>query len=213
MLGAFLHPDYINLALTRFNMDHVSVVSPVAVRRLPIDGGGACLSPRELSLVSIEEFVNSQALPAGLGELPFYLEDDGYLSINGPIDLTLLPSRTAVAPVNHGNHPTIHPFITSVNSSGQQTWSKKRSYICSEPGCTWRSSLPTKQGLERHYDGKHLNIRVDCPILGCEKVRDKGVKRKDNLSAHVLKKHGIKLPRRSLSNCRKVPAVGRYRSY
>ena len=53
------------------------------------------------------------------------------------------------------------------------------------------------QALDRHHEVKHLNKRVDCPIPGCERVGDKGIKRKDNLPAHILNKHGIKLARQS----------------
>ena len=76
----------------------------------------------------------------------------------------------------------------------------RRGYLCHELGCTWRSSFPTKQALDRHHEVKHLNKRVDCPVQGCERVGDKGIKRKDNLPAHVWNKHGIKLRGQPQSN-------------
>lgn len=102
----------------------------------------------------------------------------------------LVPSTTSRA--------SCYSFLSELFCSGPQARSKKRSYLCREPGCTWRFSFPTKQGLDRHHEVRHLDKRVDCPIPGCNKVGDKGIKRKDNLLAHVWNKHGIKLSRESL---------------
>ena len=43
----------------------------------------------------------------------------------------------------------------------------------------------------------HLNDRVDCPVEGCMRVGPQGIKRADNLLAHMLNKHGI--PQRRIS--------------
>jgi len=173
------------------------------------NGQGAVLALGELSLVSTSESGGPEPLPAGLGEMPLYLEDDDFHSVNGPLDLTTLPPYAAVAPVNHCNHSAFYPGI-STTRGGQQTRSEKRGYLCSEPGCNWRSSFPTKQALDRHREVKHLGLHVDCPIPGCEKVGDKGIKRKDNLPVHVLKKHGINLTRRSRANRQRVLMLTRY---
>ncbi|CUS14003.1 unnamed protein product [Tuber aestivum] len=70
----------------------------------------------------------------------------------------------------------------------------QRSYACSEPGCPWPSPFKTKQSLARHHEVKHLQGRLDCPVPGCKKVGDKGIKRKDNLRIHVWNQHRVKLP-------------------
>ncbi|KAG0637825.1 hypothetical protein HOY80DRAFT_1138017 [Tuber brumale] len=174
-------------------------------------------------LVSFDKFGKPQPLPAGLGDQPLYRADNGFYSVNGPLDLPVLPPCRTVVCVNYDDHSTIHPLTADISghsdrnpllppshrqqylndhviSSGLQTPIESRSYLCAEPGCAWRSPFPTKQGLDRHHEVKHLNIRVDCPIPGCERVGDKGIKRKDNLPAHVFNKHGIRLPRQSRGN-------------
>ncbi|KAG0637826.1 hypothetical protein HOY80DRAFT_970795, partial [Tuber brumale] len=158
---------------------------------------GTLLAPYEFRLVSFDESGKPRPLPPGLGNLPLFLDDDGFHSVNGPLNLTVLFPSVAIAPVNRGNSTAIHHPITSAISSGQPTHTEKGGHFCNETGCAWKSPFPTKQGLHRHREVKHLNKRVDCPIPGCEKVGDKGIRRKDNLPAHVLKKHGIKLPRQS----------------
>ena len=70
-------------------------------------------------------------------------------------------------------------------------------YVCNEPGCPWPSPFPTKQGLNRHHEVKHLEQRLNCPIPGCESVGNRGIKRKDNLRAHVWNQHRVELPRES----------------
>ena len=64
-------------------------------------------------------------------------------------------------------------------------------FICKAPNCSWLGTFKTKQAFNRHYRAKHLNDRVDCPIEGCLYVGDRGIKRADNLPAHLLNKHGI----------------------
>ncbi|KAG0637824.1 hypothetical protein HOY80DRAFT_1138016 [Tuber brumale] len=179
------------------------------------DIGGGRWSLSTFELVSFDKFRKPQPLPAGLGDQPLYRTDNGFYSVTGPLDLPVLPPCRAVVCVNGDNHSTIHPSAADISghsdqnpslqylndhvaSRGPQTHPERKSYLCGKPGCTWKSSFPTKQGLDRHREVKHLNIRVDCPIPGCERVGDKGIKRKDNLPAHVLNKHGIELPRQSL---------------
>ena len=64
-------------------------------------------------------------------------------------------------------------------------------FTCGAPNCSWPGTFRTKQAFNRHYRAKHLNDRVDCPVEGCLYVRDRGIKRADNLPAHLLNKHGI----------------------
>ncbi|KAG0637820.1 hypothetical protein HOY80DRAFT_1002307 [Tuber brumale] len=196
--------------------------------------------------VSLDMSGKPQPLPAGLGNMPLYNDGDGFYSVNGPLNLTIL-SCPAVPPTSRDNRSTIRPsvgdlssfpgenrrispsrpqhclnndatsrFVTPPNPysptplnihhslivlcSGSRTSFEGRSYLCGEPGYTWQSPFPTKHAFDGHYQVKHLNIRVDCPIPGCEKVGDNGIKREDNLPAHVLNKHGIRLPRQSLGN-------------
>jgi len=75
----------------------------------------------------------------------------------------------------------------------------ERSYFCSERSCTWPSPFSTRQAWARHRESTHLNIRVDCPIPGCERVGDKGIKRKDNLPGHLLNRHGLRLLKQTMA--------------
>jgi len=68
-------------------------------------------APHHFSLVSFDKFGNLEPLPAGLGDLPLYLDYDGFFSVNGPLDLL---SRTALTSVDHDNHPGIQPLITNI---------------------------------------------------------------------------------------------------
>ena len=70
---------------------------------LAIGETGALPAPRHFSLVSFDEFGNLEPLPTGLGNLPLYPDHDGFFSVNGPLDLTVL-CGTAVTPVNHGTN-------------------------------------------------------------------------------------------------------------
>ncbi|RPB00410.1 hypothetical protein L873DRAFT_1843025 [Choiromyces venosus 120613-1] len=74
-------------------------------------------------------------------------------------------------------------------NSGPHTCAR-RSFTCNEPDCTWQTPFKTKQALNRHCETKHLVERHDCPVPGCEHVGDKGIKRYDNLVAHVRNQHG-----------------------
>ncbi|RPA96750.1 hypothetical protein L873DRAFT_1193291 [Choiromyces venosus 120613-1] len=53
------------------------------------------------------------------------------------------------------------------SNDNPQRFLQKKIYFCNEPGCTWPSPFPTKQGLTRHHQTKHLQKRQDCPIRGC----------------------------------------------
>ena len=64
----------------------------------------------EFSLVSFDGSGYPQPLPPTLGDLPLYPDDDGFFSVNGPLDLSAF-SRTPLAPVNKDNHSAI-PLIT-----------------------------------------------------------------------------------------------------
>ena len=64
-------------------------------------------------------------------------------------------------------------------------------FTCKAPNRSWPGTFKTKQAFKRHYRAKHLNDRVDCPVEGCLYVGDRGIKRADNLPAHLLNKHGI----------------------
>ncbi|KAG0133640.1 hypothetical protein HOY82DRAFT_625992 [Tuber indicum] len=196
--------------------------SPLASVKPVTSGVSTLLAPPEFRLVSFDKLGEPQPLPAALGDLPLYDDGNGFYSVNGPLNFTIIPPCAAVAPTNRYN-PTIHVSTVEISSlPGQSSraspshrqqcltndsisnspvkGSKKRSYHCDEPGCAWRSSFPTKQALNRHREARHLNIRVDCPIEGCERVGENGIKRKDNLPAHVLNKYEIELPRRSRRN-------------
>jgi len=65
----------------------------------------------------------------------------------------------------------------------------RRSYTCRAPSCARPKSFRTKQALNRHYELVHLGERIDCPVLGCENVGEKGIKRYDNLIVHVKNVH------------------------
>ena len=86
------------------------------------------------------------------------------------------------------------PALSSQSQHGVQEFPQGR-YFCFEPGCTRLSPFQTKQGLTRHQEGTHLQKRRDCPVPGCKRVGNKGIKRQDNLRAHVREQHQVKLPR------------------
>ena len=65
---------------------------------------------------------------------------------------------------------------------------------CEAPNCARPGIFKTKQAFNRHYHAKHLNDRVDCPVEGCVRVGARGIKRADNLAAHMWNKHGISHP-------------------
>ena len=79
---------------------------------------------------------------------------------------------------------------TDNSLSGPHTCAPGR-FTCKAPNCTWSGIFKTKQAFNRHYRAIHLSDRVDCPIEGCVRVGAHGIKRSDNLAAHILNKHGI----------------------
>jgi len=95
------------------------------------------------------------------------------------IPLHLLPHLTE-------RHTNLH----STPHSGRHSYAPSQ-LICLAPGCSSPGTFKTKQALTRHYQSKHLNDRHDCPVAGCLYVGDRGIKRADNLAAHLLTKHGI----------------------
>lgn len=66
------------------------------------------------SQVSFDKFGHPQPLPPGLGDLPLYPDNDGFFSVNGPLDLTVFSPHAAPALVNTDNHSSILPLITSI---------------------------------------------------------------------------------------------------
>ncbi|RPA96749.1 hypothetical protein L873DRAFT_1193266 [Choiromyces venosus 120613-1] len=85
---------------------------------------------------------------------------------------------------HHGRQNSDSPIDGS-----PRTRPERRSYPCNSPGCAWPSPFPTRQALTRHREAVHLDIRVNCPVPGCDRVGDNGIKRKDNLPAHIRNKH------------------------
>ena len=72
------------------------------------------LAGQEFTLVSFDKFGYPEPLPPILDVLPLYPDDDGFFSVNGPLDLTAFSPRTALAPVNHDNHSMIRPLISGI---------------------------------------------------------------------------------------------------
>ena len=66
----------------------------------------------------------------------------------------------------------------------------RRSYTCHAPDCTRPTPFKTRQALNRHYEVIHFAERFDCLVPGCKNVGEKGIKRYDNLVAHMRNKHG-----------------------
>ena len=147
----------------------------------------------------------------GLRPLPLHPEDDCLYSVGQPFSytntltndtpatLTPLPLELEFLPLQPEDdsfYSLLGPPLSRANASAKDTSSRGR-YICDVPDCTWPSPFETKQALNRHYEVRHLSKRVDCPVPGCEMVGAKGIKREDNLRAHVRNKHGIQLDRES----------------
>ncbi|PWW77939.1 hypothetical protein C7212DRAFT_342357 [Tuber magnatum] len=174
-----------------------------------------CLAPQaqpgaSLSLVAFDERGNRLGLPAGLGDLPLHPDCDGWYSTIGPwkdsATQTGTPdtghevnrendSGTPVAPANRqrSTHPGSRSFCRYNKCPGNIVphTCAPSGFACRAPNCSWPGTFKTKQALNRHYRAKHLNDRVDCPVEGCVRVGDCGIKRADNLAAHLLNKHGI----------------------
>ena len=69
----------------------------------------------EFSLVSFDALGSPQPLPPGLGDLPLYLDNDGYCSVNGPRDFTALPLCSAIDPDSHDGSSMIKPSVTVIS--------------------------------------------------------------------------------------------------
>ena len=174
----------------------------------------------QLPLVHPEVNLITHSLPIEPGPLPLYLDDDGFYSVLGPplsqtahedqvdesindtltcnpIDTspTLTPPRGGVfceSPKCSGNRsaPSLHYMHRLTQRSGPHTCSRG-CYICKASCCTWPTPFRTKQALNRHYEVIHLATRFNCPVPRCEKINRNGIKRYDNLVAHLRNKHGI----------------------
>ena len=162
-------------------------------------------------------------VPAELGPLPLYRDNDGFYSVLGPplshrtyedqakkstnyalaynpinISTTLAPPREkffCASSKCSGNRfasppQCFYPSHQLTRRRGPHTCSH-RSYTCNAPQCNRQAPFSTKQALNRHYEVIHLAVRFNCPVPGCENVDENGIKRYDNLVAHMRKKHGI----------------------
>jgi len=93
--------------------ENCDTVAAAPVKPL-IGGVTTSLAGQEFSLVSFDKSGYPQPLPPGLGDLPLYSDDDGFFSVNGPLDVGVFSPHIKFAPVNHGNHSTIPSSITSI---------------------------------------------------------------------------------------------------
>ncbi|KAG0135509.1 hypothetical protein HOY82DRAFT_536682 [Tuber indicum] len=160
-------------------------------------------------LVKVDAVGSACPLPAEIGPLPLYPDGDGFYSVVGP------PLSHTTPGGNQTNEPscanarnttaydrinisaTLTPPREVVlcgssrcsGNSGPHTCSR-RSYTCNAPDCHRLAPFTTKQALNRHYEVIHLGERHDCPVPGCENVGENGIKRFDNLVAHLRNKHG-----------------------
>ncbi|KAG0136235.1 hypothetical protein HOY82DRAFT_599482 [Tuber indicum] len=162
-------------------------------------------------LVDFDELGNPVGLPAGLGDLPLYQDQNGWYSVlgswNGTTDSSAIVNQVEevnpqnnvaipIAPVNPSGNA--RPGILNIfcqyhkcsGNSGPHTCAPRR-FTCEAPNCSWTRTFKTKQAFNRHYRAMHLNDRVDCPVEGCVHVGDRGIKRADNLAPHLLNKHSI----------------------
>ncbi|RPB00409.1 hypothetical protein L873DRAFT_1843024 [Choiromyces venosus 120613-1] len=77
--------------------------------------------------------------------------------------------------------------------SGNSSLNKRQihSCTCPIPGCTTLIPFSTFGGLKRHLRAKHYGDgrRHDCPVSGCKNVGENGIKRRDNLLAHIRNVH------------------------
>ncbi|KAG0135507.1 hypothetical protein HOY82DRAFT_600339 [Tuber indicum] len=170
---------------------------------LPTDAHA--LRTKSFQLVSTDATGFVQRLPAELGPLPLYRDDDGFYSVIGPSlshttpgeDQTNESANSTLAYDRINISATLRPPREKVfcgssrcsGNSGPHTCTRQ-SYTCNAPDCTPWDPFKTKQALNRHYEEIHLGERFDCPVSGCENVGEKGIKRLDNLVAHMKNKHG-----------------------
>ncbi|KAG0640953.1 hypothetical protein HOY80DRAFT_1135608 [Tuber brumale] len=162
-----------------------------------------------IQLVLVDAAGVACPLPAELGSLPLYQDDDGFFSVLGPPLSHTTPGGDEAnepASISAGNtlaydriniSATLAPHTGRVfcgssrcsGNSGPHICSR-RSFTCNAAGCPWLDPFKTKQALNRHYEAIHLGERLDCPVLGCDNVGEKGIKRLDNLVAHLKNQHG-----------------------
>jgi len=159
------------------------------------------------------EISGRTSLPAELGPLPLYRDDDGFYSVLGPPLSETADEDQPNGSTNgvFGYNPPMDkrfygasecPGIRSAplplfvylsprltQSSGPHTCTL-RSYTCSAPNCTFKTPFRTKKALNRHYEAKHLARRFGCPAPGCERVSKRGFGRYDNFVAHMRCAHG-----------------------
>ncbi|RPB01354.1 hypothetical protein L873DRAFT_678027 [Choiromyces venosus 120613-1] len=142
----------------------------------------------------------SQPLSRTLGPLPLHRDGDGFYSVLGPSlkDPTPLTLSQAAQPNNNipvpnGNAAlgTYHcGYHRCAGNSGPHTCSRC-AYTCEALGCARSTPFKMKQALNRHIEMVHMVDRVDCPVPGCERVGENGIKRKVNLPSHLWNKHRI----------------------
>ncbi|KAG0637830.1 hypothetical protein HOY80DRAFT_1081887, partial [Tuber brumale] len=166
--------------------------------------------PEDFSLVDFDKLGNPLGLHQRLGELPLHRQENDWYSVLGSLNCATDNPETA-SELNEGNQEnTLDVTFTPANrpsnarpsakifcqyhkcsgNSGPHTCALGR-FTCEAPNCSWRGTFKTKEAFNRHYLAKHHNDRVDCPVKGCTHVGDRGIKRADNLPAHLLNKHGI----------------------
>ncbi|KAG0136237.1 hypothetical protein HOY82DRAFT_625984 [Tuber indicum] len=196
------------------SQDHFNSLILVPIKFLPTHAcSGARLNVYQL--VNFNELGNALGLHPPLGDLPLHPDKDGWYSVLGPWNGTTDNPDTAdevnevnpedniaipIAPPNplRNSRPRLPRIFCEYHkcsgNSGPHICAPGR-FTCDAPNCSWTRTFKTKQALNRHYRGMHLNDRVDCPVEGCVHVGDRGIKREDNLADHLLSKHGI-LPSR-----------------
>ncbi|RPB00412.1 hypothetical protein L873DRAFT_1843026, partial [Choiromyces venosus 120613-1] len=166
-------------------------------------------APGSFELVSFNATGAAQPLPKELGPLPLYRQDDGFYSVLGPslshaapgngqannstdndfADESVNISATAHSPMG----PRIPCEFTRYSGNSVQYKRPLRIYSCEKPGCTSLTPFSTFGGLVRHSRAKHYGDgrRHDCPVSGCKKVGENGIKRRDNLLAHIRNVHPL----------------------
>ena len=82
---------------------------------LPTGAAGTPPALPEFRLVSFA-LGAPQPLPLGLGDLPLYLDNDGFHSVNGPRDFAALPLCSPVTPVSHTGSAMIEASVTVISS-------------------------------------------------------------------------------------------------
>ncbi|KAG0640955.1 hypothetical protein HOY80DRAFT_999730 [Tuber brumale] len=146
-----------------------------------------------IQLVSVDAAGVACPLPAELGPLPLYQDDDDFYSVLGPpLSHTTPGGDEANEPASTNIGNTL--AYQRINISAALT-PHRGVVFCGSSRCSGNRFDPfkTKQALNRHYEVIHLGERLDCPVLGCNNVGEKGIKRLDNLVAHLKNQHGALL--------------------